>query len=96
MIEVNKLTVLNDNVLIEGVQPETRGGVVKGITTDDKPEIGRVLKVGPGRLLENGMRADTGITPGMLILFNQHVTTKFNFDGKAYFVLRAEDCIAVQ
>ncbi len=96
MIEVNKLTVLNDNVLCVGIKPESRGGIVKGVTTDDKPEIGRVLKVGPGRLLENGERADTGINPGMLILFNQHVTTKFNFEGSNYFVLRAEDVIAVQ
>lgn len=96
MIEVNKLHVLNDNVLIAPVQPEERGGVVRGITTDDKPEMGRVLKVGPGRVLENGERVETGLAPGMLILFNEHVTTKFNIEGKKYYVLRAEDVIAVQ
>lgn len=96
MLDVNKLEVLNDNVLLEGVQPEKRGGIVRGISTDNKPELGKVLRVGPGRTLENGELKETVVKKGMLILFNQHTTTKFNIEGKDYYVIREEDIVGYQ
>ncbi len=96
MLKINKLQVLNDNVLVEGIQPEKRGGVVRGISTDNKPEIGRVLQVGPGRTLENGTLKETLVKEGMIVLFNQHTTTKFNIEGHDYYVIREEDIVGYQ
>lgn len=88
--------MLNDNVLVVGIQPEMRKGVVIGVTTDDKPQEGRVLKVGPGKILENGERVEPGVRPGMQVLFNEHTTTKFNIGGKLYYCLREEDIVAFE
>ena len=96
MINIEDFQVLNDNVLVRGIIPELRGGVVRGVSTDNKPEIGLVLKVGPGRTLEGGQVKETIIKVGMLILFNQHTTTKFNVEGTDYYVLREEDAIGYQ
>lgn len=92
-LQVSELNVLNDNVLISGIKPEKKNGVVVGVSTDDKPEMGRVLKVGPGRVTEEGTRLEMSVRAGMVVLFNQHTTTKFNIDGKIYYVLREEDII---
>ena len=96
MLEISKLNVLNDNVLVEAVKPAKRGGVARGISVDNKPEIGTVLKVGPGRILESGTLNPTTVKPKMLVLFNQHTTTKFNIEGTNYYVLREEDIIGFQ
>jgi chaperonin GroES len=93
-LKIDQLNVINDNVLVEAIVPVRRGGVVRGISTDDKPETGKVLKVGPGRVNDGGVLVQTGLAPGMTVLFNQHTTTKFNIEGKTYYTLRAEDVIA--
>lgn len=95
-IQLKKLRILNDNLLIEGVKPELRGGIARGVSTDDKPELGIVLAVGPGKMLDSGIVAPMEISVGDTVLFNQHTTIKFNFDGKDYFTIKAEDVIGYQ
>lgn len=95
-MEIANLQVLGDNVLIAGIKTEVRGGVIVGITQDEKPQEGRVLKAGPGRMLESGKRSEMSVRPGMKILFNEHTTTKFNLGGKTYFVLREEDIVGYE
>ncbi len=95
-MEVANLQVLSDNVLIAGIKTEVRGGVIVGVTQDEKPQEGRVLRVGPGRILENGKRSEMSVRPGMKILFNEHTTTKFNIGGKTLYVLREEDIVGYE
>lgn len=90
---VSELSVLNDNVLVTGIKPDTRAGVVVGITADEKPQEGRVLRVGPGKMLENGKRIEMSVRPGMHVLFNEHTTTKFNIEGKTLYLLKEEDVV---
>jgi len=96
MITIKKIKVLNDYVLVEGVQPQKRGGVVRGISIDNKPEVGKVFKVGPGRLLESGELKPTTVKEGNYVLFNQHTTTKYNLEGTDFYMLREEDIIGYQ
>jgi chaperonin GroES len=95
MLQINKLKVLDDLVLVEGIKPETVGKIIKGISQDDKPSEGKVLKVGPGRW-EDGVRVPMEIKVDMYVLFNEHTTTKFNINGKTYYSLHAEDIVAYQ
>ena len=90
------MEVLGDNVLVQGEHAEFVNGVFRGITTDDKPEMGKVLKVGPGRYTDQGEFIKTVVEPGWLVLFNEHTTTKFNINGKTYYVLREEDVVGYQ
>lgn len=96
MLQINKIKVLNDLVLVEGIKPGKVNGVIRGITIDDKPQEGLVLKVGPGKLLETGNRVPVTVEPGMEVLFNEHTTTKFSIEGKVYYTLREEDIVGFQ
>jgi chaperonin GroES len=96
MMDVKTLNVLGDHILVEGKKADLVHGIVRGITTDDKPEMGLVLKVGPGRYTESGAFVETQIKPGMVVLFNEHTTTKFNINGTTYYTLRSEDVVAYQ
>lgn len=95
-MELKRLKVLNDNVLVAGEHTVMRGGVYTGTTIDDKPQEGKVLKVGPGRLLDDGSRAEMWIKEGMKVLFNEHSTTKFLIGSKTYYVLREEDVVGFE
>lgn len=92
-MKVSELNVLNDNVLVAGIKPEIRAGVIVGITMDEKPQEGKVLKVGPGKLLETGARIEMSVRPGMHVLFNEHTTTKFNIEGSTLYLLKEEDIV---
>lgn len=96
MLEIKSLNVLNDNVLVEAIKPTKRGGVVRGVSSDDKPEMGLVLRVGRGRTTDTGQLIPMVVEVGHTILFNPHTTTKFNIEGKNYYVLREEDVIGYQ
>lgn len=96
MIQIEKLKLTNDNILVEGIKPEMVRGIYTGISTDDKPQEGKVLAVGPGRILESGTRTTLVIKPKMLVLFNEHTSTKFRLEGKSYYVLREEDVVGFQ
>lgn len=95
-ISVQKLKVLNDFILVKGYKPTKRAGVVVGISTDDKPEVGEVIQVGPGRFTDNGEFIKNTIKIGDLVLFNQHTTTKFNLGGELFYTLREVDVIGYQ
>lgn len=96
MLEVTKLEILNDNILVQGIREELVNGIRRGISTDDKPQLGLVLKVGPGKMLETGLRQDSVVQVAMVVLFNEHTTTKFNIGGVTYYVLKEEDVIGYQ
>jgi len=94
-LAIANLKILNDNILVEGIKPELRDGIKRGVSQDDKPQEGIILQVGPGKQMEYGL-LPTQLKVGMLILFNEHTTSKFNIDGKNYYVLREEDVVGYQ
>lgn len=85
--------MLYDNILIEAVEIDEVDGVVRAATYDDKPEEGRVLSVGHGRIFESGQVVPLQVKVGEIVLFNKYASTKFNFEGKSYYVVREEDCV---
>lgn len=89
--DLNKFTVLYDNVLIKGLEVEERDGVYKPAQYDDKPDMGEVLKAGPGRLLDNRDLVPLSVKIGDIVYFNKYSSTKFNYDGVDYYLLREED-----
>ncbi len=95
-MEIQKLRVLNDNVLVEGIVVEMRDGVYTGVTQDDKPQEGKVLMVGPGKLLESGERVPSELKTGMHVLFNEHSSTKYLIGPKTYYLIKEEDVVGYE
>jgi len=92
-LDVSSFNILYDNVFVKGLEIEERDGIVKPASYDDKPELGVVIKVGGGRLLDDGAVVPLSVKPGDTVYFNKYSTTKFNFDGEDYFVVREEDIV---
>ncbi|ADV62158.1 Chaperonin Cpn10 [Isosphaera pallida ATCC 43644] len=87
---------LDDRVVIEEVEAEekTAGGIVLPDTAKEKPQRGRVLAVGPGKLLDNGERASIGLAVGDEILFGKYSGTEIKVNGKEVKILRESEVLA--
>lgn len=91
---IEDYNILYDNILVLAIDIEVVDGIVRPQNYDDKPEIGTVIKVGEGRVFDNGTIIPLKIKIGQTVFFNKYSTTKLNSDGKDYFVVREEDVIA--
>ena len=90
------LKPLDDRVVVKQVEAEekTAGGIVLPDTAKEKPQRGKVLAVGPGRLLDNGERAPIGVKKGDDILYAKYGGTEVEIDGKEVVILRESDILA--
>lgn len=92
-----KLVPLADRIVVETVEQEetTRGGIVLPDTAQEKPQEGRVLAVGEGRLLENGERIPPEVGVGDRVVYSKYGGTEITLDGKEYIILRESDILAI-
>lgn len=94
-----KLRPLEDRVWVEPLEAEkvTKGGILLPDSARDKPHRGKVLAVGPGQLLDNGVRVRVDVNVGDEILFVWHSGYGIQLDGqdKECRVLRGSDILAV-
>lgn len=93
-----KLKPLADRVIVEPLNEDevTKTGIILPDTVDkEKPEKGRVLAVGPGKLLENGQRSALDVKVGDVVVFKKYSPDEVKVDGKEYLVLSESDLIAV-
>ena len=92
------LKPLNDHVVVKPLNAEetTKSGIILPDTVDkEKPEKGEVLAVGPGKLLENGQRAEIGISVGQKVLFKKYSADEFKIDNEELLVVEAGDIIGI-
>lgn len=91
------LKPLGDRIVIELVETEekTASGIVLPDTAKEKPQEGKVVAVGTGRVLDNGERVAPEVKVGDRIIFSKYAGTEVKYDGKEYLVLRESDILAV-
>ena len=91
------LKPLGDRVVIELVQAEekTASGIVLPDTAKEKPQEGKVVAVGTGRVLENGERVALELAAGDRIIFSKYAGTEVKYEGADYLILRESDILAV-
>jgi chaperonin GroES len=92
-----KIRPLGDKVLVERVeaQSKTAGGIVLPDTAKEKPQRGKVISVGEGKMLENGTRKEVQVKKGDLVLFTSYAGTEIKIDGKEYLIMDESDIMAV-
>lgn len=90
------LKPLDDRVVVEAMDAEERtsGGIVLPDTAKEKPQRGKVVAVGPGRLLESGERCPVAVVVGDEVLFGKYGGTDIEVDGKEVKILRESDILA--
>ncbi|KPK86554.1 MAG: molecular chaperone GroES [Phycisphaerae bacterium SM23_33] len=88
---------LDDRVLIRQSEAEqtTSGGIVLPDTAKEKPQRGRVVAVGEGKLLETGKRGKMSLKKGDEVYYGKFAGTEVKIDGEDYVILRESDVLAV-
>ncbi|HOQ23255.1 MAG TPA: co-chaperone GroES [Bacillota bacterium] len=88
---------LGERIVIKVLESEekTKSGIVLPDTAKEKPQMGKVLAVGNGKLLENGQRVPVEVKEGDKVLFAKYAGTEVKLDGEEYMVLKESDILAV-
>ena len=91
-----KINPLDDRVVIEPIEAEetTAGGIVLPDAAKEKSQRGKVLAVGPGKLLDSGERSPVGVTVGDEVLFGKYGGTEIEIEGQDVKILREADILA--
>ncbi|MFF5996604.1 co-chaperone GroES [Lysinibacillus sp. KU-BSD001] len=91
------LRPLGDRIIIELVEVEekTAFGIVLPDSAKEKPQTGKVVAVGTGRVLDNGTRVELDVKEGDEIIFSKFAGTEVKYDGQEYLILRESDILAV-
>ena len=88
---------LADKVLVQRVEAEstTTGGIVLPDAAKEKPQKGKVVSVGEGKLLEDGTRRKVQVKKNDLVLFTSYAGTEIKVDGNEYLIMDESDIMAV-
>ena len=91
-----QLNPLDDRVVVSPLDAEetTAGGIVLPDAAQEKPQRGKVVALGPGRLLESGDRCEVALSVGDEVLFGKYGGTDIEVDGKEVKILRESDILA--
>ncbi|HBE45667.1 MAG TPA: co-chaperone GroES [Deltaproteobacteria bacterium] len=92
-----KIKPLQDRILIKRIEEEekTKGGIIIPDSAKEKPQEGKVVAVGDGKLLDNGTKVPLTVKPGDKILFGKYSGTEIKIDGEEHLILREEDVLAI-
>ncbi|TVR02051.1 MAG: co-chaperone GroES [Desulfovibrionales bacterium] len=92
-----KLKPLNDRVLVKRLEGEevTKGGIIIPDSAKEKPMKGEVIAVGPGKVSDDGKRAEMAVAAGNKVLFNKYAGTEMKIDGEEFLVMREDDILAI-
>jgi len=92
-----KLKPLNDRVLVKRLESEevTAGGIIIPDSAKEKPQRGKVVAAGPGKLDDKGTLVKMSVKAGDLVLFTKYAGTEIKIDGVEHLVLREDDILAI-
>lgn len=88
---------LGDRVVIELVEQEekTASGIVLPDSAQEKPQEGKVVAVGAGRVTDSGEKRALEVKEEDRVIYSKFAGTEVNYEGKEYLILREDDILAV-
>ena len=88
---------LEDRILIQPLEAvqTTASGLVIPDTAKEKPQEGKVVATGPGRIDDSGNRIPLDVAEGDVVIFSKYGGTEVKYDGAEYMLLNARDILAV-
>ncbi|BBO00049.1 MULTISPECIES: co-chaperone GroES [Sporolactobacillus] len=91
------LKPLGDRIVIEPQEKEekTASGIVLPDSAKEKPQEGRIVAVGAGKVSDKGERIALDVKEGEKVIFSKYAGTEVKYDGKTYLVVRQDDVLAV-
>ena len=92
-----KLKPLQDRILVQRVEEEktTKGGIIIPDTAKEKPQEGKVVAVGGGKVNEEGKVQPLDVKKGDRVLFSKYAGTEVNLDGEEHLIIREDDVLGI-
>jgi chaperonin GroES len=93
-----KIKPLDDRVVLEVLEQaeKTRGGIFLPDTAKEKPQQGKIVAAGPGKVLDSGERGAMTVKKGDIVIFAKYSGTEVEVDGKELLIMRESDLLAVE
>lgn len=97
VVSAAMLKPLSDHVVIEPLKEEIKkGGIILPDTLKkERPERGKVVAVGPGKMTESGTRLPMDVKKGDIVIFTKYGPNEMKVDEKEYLIARADDILAI-
>lgn len=95
--KASKLKPLNDKILVEKAeaQEKTEGGIFLPGSSQEKPQEGVVVAVGPGATNEKGDKQPMNVKAGDLVLYSKYSGTEIRIEGKDFLIISEKDVLAI-
>ena len=92
-----KIRPLHDRLVVQRVEEEetTAGGIIIPDSAKEKPQEGKIISAGKGKIRDDGGISALDVKPGDRVLFGKYSGTDVNLDGEDYVILREDDVLAV-
>jgi len=92
-----KIRPLADKVLVQRLEAETKttGGIVLPDSAKEKPQRGKIVSVGKGKLLDDGTLKKVQVKKGDVVLFTSYAGTEVKINGKEYLIMDESDIMAI-
>ncbi|TMA47982.1 MAG: co-chaperone GroES [Deltaproteobacteria bacterium] len=93
-----KIRPLQDRVIVKRLEEEiekTKGGIIIPDTAKEKPQQGKVIAVGKGKVGENGKVIPLDVKAGDTVLFGKYSGSEIKIDGEEHLIMREEDILGV-
>ena len=92
-----RLRPLHDRILVKRVEEEEvrRGGIIIPDTAKEKPQEGKVIAVGTGKVSEDGKKIPLDVKAGDRILFGKYSGSEVKIDDEEYLILKEEDVLGI-
>ena len=92
-----KIRPLHDRLLVQRIEEkeQVKGGIIIPDSAKEKPQEGKVVATGNGKILDNGTKVALDVKAGDKILFGKYSGTDIKIDGEEYLILREEEVLAV-
>ncbi len=92
-----KLRPLDDRIVIKqsDAEEKTTGGIILPDTAKEKPQIGKIIATGPGKLLDSGKRNKMSVKKNDEVIYAKYIGNEVEVDGEEYVILRESDILGV-
>ena len=92
-----KVQPLHDRILVKRIDEEqkTKGGIIIPDTAKEKPQEGKVVAAGKGRVLDDGKVQELAVKKGDKILFSKYAGTEIKLEGDEHIIIREDDVLAI-
>jgi chaperonin GroES len=94
---ISMIKPLGDRVVIKVLEKEekTKSGILLPDTAKEKPQEGKIVAVGTGKVLENGQRVALEVKEGDKVIYSKYAGTEVKLDGQDYLILSERDILAI-